>query len=294
VRTLRLIAALVVLGGGLFVGARPIGPAPALGAFLEPAHGVWSLARAAASPAGPDASVAGLGAPVEVVYDDRAVPHIFARSEEDAYRALGYVVARDRLFQLYVQTVAASGRITEIGGAQALGLDREMRNLGLPRAAEALAARTGDTSVDVRAARAYADGVNAYIAAMPAAELPLEFRLLGKRPPTWEPLHSHLLLGRMGWTLRTSRTSAGAPVRRRRSASPRRTRCFPTIRRSSSRSSRTDRARLASTPRRCRRREPPTARARCSAPPRTSGSLRASSRAPRTTTRRGGRATTGQ
>jgi len=217
VRTLRLVAALLVLGGGLLVGARPIGPAPALGAFLEPAHGVWSLARAAASPAGPDAPVSGLGAPVEVVYDERAVPHIFARSEEDAYRALGYVVARDRLFQLYVQTLGASGRITEIGGAQALGLDREMRNLGLPRAAEALAARIGDTSATVRTARAYADGVNAYISAMPAAELPLEFRLLGKRPPKWEPLHSYLLVTRMGWTLANianerRRTGAAAQV----------------------------------------------------------------------------------
>ena len=79
-RALRLVAAVLVLGAGLFIGARPIGPAPALGAFLEPAHGVWSLARAAASSAAPDASVAGLGAPVEVVYDERAVPHIFARS----------------------------------------------------------------------------------------------------------------------------------------------------------------------------------------------------------------------
>ena len=216
-RTLRLVAALLVLGGGLLVGARPIGPAPALGAFLEPAHGVWSLARAAAAPAGPDASVPGLGAPVDVVYDERAVPHIFARSEEDAYRALGYVVARDRLFQLYMQTLAASGRITEIGGAQALELDREMRHLGLPRAAEALPARIGDTSVAVRTARAYADGVNAYIAAMPAAELPLEFRLIGKRPPKWEPLHSYLLQNRMGWTLANianerRRTGAAARV----------------------------------------------------------------------------------
>ena len=39
---------------------------------------------------------------MEVVYDERAVPHIFARTEDDAYRALGYVVARDRLFQLYI------------------------------------------------------------------------------------------------------------------------------------------------------------------------------------------------
>jgi penicillin amidase len=200
-RALRVVTALLVLAAGLFIGARAIGPAPALGAFLEPAHGVWSLARAAAASAGPDASVAGLGAPVEVVYDERAVPHVFARTEDDAYRALGYVVARDRLFQLYVQTLAASGRLTEIAGAQALPLDRQMRNLGLPRAAERVVARLGDTSVTVRVAKAYADGVNAYIAAMPAAELPLEFRMLGTRPPRWEPIDSYHLQNRMGWTL---------------------------------------------------------------------------------------------
>jgi penicillin amidase len=216
-RTVRLLAAVLVLAAGLFVGARPIGPAPALGAFLEPAHGVWSLARAAASPASPDASEAGLSAQEEIVYDERAVPHNFATSEDDAYRALGYVVARDRLFQLYAQTLAAAGRLTEIGGAQTLELDREMRHLGLPRAAEALPARLGDTSVTVRIARAYADGVNAYIATMPAAELPFEFRLLGRRPPKWEPVDTYLLLNRMGWTLANianerSRTIAAAKV----------------------------------------------------------------------------------
>jgi penicillin amidase len=200
-RMLRVAVALLVLAGGILVGARPIGPAPALGAFLEPAHGVWSLARAAATPTGPDASIPGLGAPVEVVYDERAVPHVFARSEEDAYRALGYVVARERLFQLFVQTLAATGRLTEIGGVQALPLDRQMRQLGLPRAAERIVARIGDTSVTMRLAKAYADGVNAYVAAMPASELPLEFRMLGMRPPKWEPIDSYHLQNRMGWTL---------------------------------------------------------------------------------------------
>ncbi|HEV7993225.1 MAG TPA: penicillin acylase family protein [Gemmatimonadaceae bacterium] len=200
-RALRLVLALVVLAGGLFIGARPVGPAPALGAFLEPAHGVWSLARSAVLRGDASATLPGLGARVRVVYDDRAVPHIFARSEADAYRALGYVVARDRLFQLYVQTLAASGRLTELGGAAALDLDREMRRLGLPRAAERRMAAASDTSEMTRFTRAYADGVNAYIDAMPAAELPLELRLLGKRPPKWSPIDSYLMLERMGWTL---------------------------------------------------------------------------------------------
>jgi penicillin amidase len=200
-RTLRVIVALLVLAGGSFVGARSIGPAPALGPFLEPAHGVWSLARSAKMPAHADARIPGLRDSVQVVYDDRAVPHVFASNEEDAYRALGFVVARDRLFQLYVQTLAASGRLTEIAGAVTLPLDREMRNLGLPRAAERAVARVSDTSAMGRATRAYADGINSYIRSMPASALPLEFRLLGVKPPEWKPIDAYYLQNRMGWTL---------------------------------------------------------------------------------------------
>ena len=142
-----------------------------------------------------------LGGTVTIEYDDRAVPHVFAANEEDAYRALGYVVARDRLFQLYLQTLAASGRITEIAGARALALDRETRGLGLPRSAERKIAAAGDTTSFMKYANAYADGVNAYIRQMPASELPLEFRLTGTRPVEWTPIDSYHLLNRMGYTL---------------------------------------------------------------------------------------------
>ncbi len=147
------------------------------------------------------ASVDGLTGQVQVEYDDRAVPHIFATSEDDAYRALGYVVARDRLFQLYMQTMAATGRITEVAGARALSLDREMRQLGLPRSAERKHAALPSTHPTMRVGRAYADGINAYIATMSAAELPLEFRLLGIRPPRWSTIDALHLQNRMGYTL---------------------------------------------------------------------------------------------
>lgn len=199
--TVRLVTAAITLAACLFAGARRIGPAPALGAFLEPAHGVWSLARTAEQPREAVATVARLGAEVTVLYDDRAVPHIFAATEDDAYRALGYVTARDRLFQLYLQTMAASGRLTELAGARALPLDREMRGLGLPRSAEQYAALAGDTSVIVRHMRAYADGINAYVHQLPASELPLEFRLVGARPAEWTVADSYHLFNRMGWTL---------------------------------------------------------------------------------------------
>ena len=106
---LRLLAAAVVLLLLTYLGARGAGAAPPLGGFLEPANGVWALARSANLPANAEARIPGLTAPVEVVYDDRGVPHVFAQTEEDAWRAQGYVVARDRLFQMELQTRAAAG-----------------------------------------------------------------------------------------------------------------------------------------------------------------------------------------
>jgi penicillin amidase len=197
----RLVVPVIVLVAVLLLGARRLGPLPALGAFLEPAHGVWALARGSGTASDAAAEVSGLGDTVRVVYDDRAVPHVFAANELDAYRALGYVVARDRLFQLYLQTMAATGRLTEIAGAQALPLDREMRRLGLPRAAERKVAAAQADGPVMRIAAAYAEGVNAYVDAMPRAALPLEFRLLGVTPPRWRPIDSYHLLNRMGWTL---------------------------------------------------------------------------------------------
>lgn len=159
------------------------------------------MARSSRMPATADASFPGLGADVRVIYDDRAVPHIFAATETDAYRALGYVVARDRLFQMYLQTLAAAGRLTEVAGARALPLDREIRGLGLTASAEALAQREVGGPEFTAATHAYAEGVNAYIDGMPGSALPLEFRLLGKRPERWAPIDSYRLLGRMGYTL---------------------------------------------------------------------------------------------
>src|SRR5437764_11234651 len=201
-KAMRLVAAAVLLALLIVLGARPIGHAPALGSFLDPAHGVWALARNAELPNDVSDVIPALGSSVEVRYDKRGVPHIFATRDEDAYRARGYVVARDRLFQLWLQTMAASGRLSEIAGARALPLDREMRRLALPWSAERKLALIDSVPETARLARAYADGVNAYIDHMSRDDLPLEFRLLGiKSVSKWEPLNSLLLFNRMGWTL---------------------------------------------------------------------------------------------
>jgi penicillin amidase len=195
--------ALPLLALMLYVGARRIGPAPALGSFIDPAHGMWAIARAARMPARARATVPGLLDSVQIIYDDRAVPHIFARSESDVYRALGYVVARDRLFQLEMQTRAAAGTLTEVAGAGpgVLLADRETRRLGLPRAAEQKLAALDTTDPGFQAIMAYADGINAWIDGLDRGAMPAEFHLLGARPARWEPINSIHLLNRMGWTL---------------------------------------------------------------------------------------------
>ena len=193
--------AAVVLAALLWTGARGAGSLPPLGNLLDPANGAWAAARFADLPRTASPRIPNLEASVEVRYDRRGVPHIFASSVTDAVRALGWVVARDRLFQLDAQTHAAAGRLTEWAGMLALPADEEMRRLGLPRAAEATLARYASGSPERGIVDAYSDGVNAYIDGLSRAEWPVEYKLLGGRPERWAPVNSLYLLNRMGWTL---------------------------------------------------------------------------------------------
>jgi penicillin G amidase len=201
-RPARVGVAAIVLALALAAGAVRLGPAPPLGAFLDPYSGVWSATMTARLP--PFFLIKktpGLDSAVRVLYDARAVPHIFARTEHDAYYVLGLVVARDRLVQLELQTRAGSGRLTELAGPAALPLDRETRELGLPRAARQALAATDTTTASYRAMRAYSDGINAWIDHLDPDEIPLEYHLLGRRPERWSPINSLFLLNRMSYTL---------------------------------------------------------------------------------------------
>jgi penicillin amidase len=195
------LAAGLMLGGLLWLGARGGGPLPPVGPLLDPWHGAWSLAAAANLPRHAEDSVSGLDGTVRVVYDDRAVPHIFASTELDAIRALGYVSARDRLFQLDLQARAGGGTLTELLGPAALESDREVRRLGMARAAERLTGALPDTGGEKASLEAYAQGINAYIDHMSSRDLPLEYRLLGRQPAHWSPIRTVQVLLRMGYTL---------------------------------------------------------------------------------------------
>lgn len=196
--------ALVALVTTAYVGARAVGPLPPLGPLLDPANGIWATVQTAELPVLAEADIPGLRAPVDIAYDDRGVPHIFAESSDDAYRALGYVVARDRLFQIEMQTRAGAGTLTELVGERALPLDQTTRALGMPRAAEQRVATADTTAPSWRMGVAYAAGVNAWQRDLARRDIPLEYKLLGREPSPYAVIDMLHLSNRMGYTLAVS------------------------------------------------------------------------------------------
>ena len=120
----------------------------------------------------------GLSAPVEVIYDYYGVPHIYASTEEDAYYALGYVHAQDRLFQMEMVRRVASGTLAEVFGKDLTKVDLFFRTLGLKQHAE-LSQKTylnENKSPYQKSANAYLKGLNEFIR---NGQTPIEFTMLG-------------------------------------------------------------------------------------------------------------------
>lgn len=150
--------------------------------------GAGGLLWATLPPLRDEVRVPGLSAPVSVVFDEDGVPRIQAATEADAAAALGYVHARDRLFQMELMRRSASGRLSELAGPATLPLDRMARVLGLRRRAEAeLAGLDAGTRGLVEA---YARGVNALVQERGRFAAP-EFLVSG-RPEPWTPTDSLL------------------------------------------------------------------------------------------------------
>lgn len=120
----------------------------------------------------------GLKGNVEVYFDNYGVPHIYAGSLEDAYYALGFVHAQDRLFQMELVRRAGAGRLSEVLGKELVKTDKLFRTLGINQFAEEHAKKflSTDTADYQRAALSYQKGVNEYVR---TGMTPLEFTLIG-------------------------------------------------------------------------------------------------------------------
>ena len=132
-------------------------------------------------------SFSGLKAPVEVRRDEFGIPAIKANNTEDLTFATGYVMASDRLAQMYSMSLLAQGRLSEMAGPVALDMDKYMRTLGINQIVQQKYATT-DESVK-RLLESFSRGVNAYIETH-QGKLPFDFDLNKYKPEPWKPENS--------------------------------------------------------------------------------------------------------
>ncbi len=143
-------------------------------------------------------AVPGLDAPVEIVRDAHAIPHIYAQSPRDGAFAMGYVHAQDRLWQLEMQRRIGAARLAEVVGEPGVTTDKFLRTLGIYRVAERNFERLAPETQAIY--EAYAAGVNAYLETR-SGLMPPEFLLLGHEPEPWRPADSLVWLKIMAWDL---------------------------------------------------------------------------------------------
>ena len=113
---------------------------------------------------------------VTIYFDEIGVPHINAQNQNDAYTALGYVHAQDRLWQMEMIRRIAAGRLSEIFGEKLIKIDKLFSGLGIEEASERTIKNLDKKSPKYKLAIAYLEGVNQYIE---EGKTPIEFTLVG-------------------------------------------------------------------------------------------------------------------
>jgi penicillin amidase len=169
-------------------------------------------------------AIAGLRDRVTVSRDERGIPYIEAKNDDDLYFAQGYVTASDRLWQMDLLRRTERGELAEVLGAGpnnvALDQDKQHRTLGFAQEVDAEIAQAAPSTRALL--EAYARGVNAYIASLDTRTLPPEFQILQYKPKPWTPADS-LLIGKAfsealssTWRLDIVRAAlAGLPAEKR-------------------------------------------------------------------------------
>ncbi len=139
----------------------------------------------------------GLKQPVHSYRDKLGIPHIWALTQSDAFRAQGYVTAQDRLWQMECDKRKGSGRWAEVVGKAAVTDDCLMRRFRLHQSAKS--DYLASDKITQQMLDSYAQGVNAFIE---AGTLPIEYKITNLEPEQWEPWDSlivfkvrHILMG---------------------------------------------------------------------------------------------------
>lgn len=121
---------------------------------------------------------------VHIYRNKFSIPHIVSHNEQDAFIAMGYVHAQDRLWQMDIARRAGRGRLAEIFGEQALQSDRFMRVMNLVDIAGNLLKNSSKTTKQIL--ESYSKGVNLFLEMNPD-KVPFEFGALSYTPESWTP-----------------------------------------------------------------------------------------------------------
>lgn len=117
-------------------------------------------------------SLPGFSGDVDVIYDDRGVPHIYGSTVHDVIMAEGFLMSRDRFGQMEFIRRNVVGRLAEVAGSLSPGLeesDFDARVTGYARMGRLIweDLQTSTDPLDIRTretAQAFVDGINLYIA----------------------------------------------------------------------------------------------------------------------------------
>ncbi|WP_305805807.1 penicillin acylase family protein [Stenotrophomonas sp. YIM B06876] len=152
------------------------------GLLILAVAGIWLLVRGSLPQLDGASVLPGLGAAVSVQRDARGVVTVQAGNEADMARALGYVHAQERFFEMDLMRRSAAGELAELFGAAAVPMDQRMRVHRLrARTREHLDLALGEKR---HVLEAYRDGVNAGLAALSVRPWP--YLLLRQKPRPWD------------------------------------------------------------------------------------------------------------
>ena len=138
--------------------------------------GLWLFSRTLHPTYNGELDLANISDEVTVYYDEVGVPHINAQNQKDAFTALGYVHAQDRLWQMELIRRIAAGRLAEIFGKELIKTDKFFSGLGIEEASSKTIKNLDKNSEAYKLTMAYLDGINQFMENGPT---PIEFYLVG-------------------------------------------------------------------------------------------------------------------
>jgi penicillin amidase len=206
-KILKFLFSLVITVGLAFICDNQFKPSdsdtaiPPLGKLFNPFTGFWQNAKSSTDLPTESINLNQLIAPVEVQFDEKMVPHVFAQNMQDAMFIQGYLTAQDRLWQMDSGARFGSGRLSEILGEGALEGDMIQRRRGIFLAAQRAVKEWQKEKETYELWESFTRGVNAYILSLKPKDYPIEFKLLDYAPEPWTVVHSALIIKNMALTL---------------------------------------------------------------------------------------------